>query len=248
MKILLLDIETAPNTAYVWGLFRENIPLARLVETGYVLCWAAKWLNEDTTYTMDLGRCTTHRMLKEIHKLLNEADAVVHYNGTRFDIPTLNKEFLLNGFKPPAPYKQIDLLRTARNQFKFTSNKLDHVAEQLGLGNKVRHRGFELWIDCMNNVPEAWNEMVEYNIGDVTLLEKLYEKLLPWIRNHSNFSLHSDNSFVCPNCGKSHYTKRGFYYTHNCKYQRYRCSSCGTWFRATKNVGRPAGEKFVFAG
>jgi len=26
MKILILDIETAPNTAYIWGMFKENIP------------------------------------------------------------------------------------------------------------------------------------------------------------------------------------------------------------------------------
>src|SRR5450759_3734245 len=95
LRILCLDIETAPNTAFVWGLFKENIPLARLVETGYVLCWAAKWYGDSKIYHMNLGECTPRNMLKEIHKLLGEADAVVHYNGKNFDIPTLNKEFLL---------------------------------------------------------------------------------------------------------------------------------------------------------
>ncbi len=33
-------------------------------------------------------------MLKSIHSLMDEADAIVHYNGNRFDIPMLNKEFL----------------------------------------------------------------------------------------------------------------------------------------------------------
>ena len=37
MKILLLDTETSPNTAFVWGLFNENIPLARLIDTSEVL-------------------------------------------------------------------------------------------------------------------------------------------------------------------------------------------------------------------
>ena len=44
-------------------------------------------------------------MIKGIHKLLDECDAVIHYNGSKFDIPTLNKEFLLHGLHPPAPYK-----------------------------------------------------------------------------------------------------------------------------------------------
>lgn len=76
-------------------------------------------------------------MLKQIHALLNEADAVVHYNGAKFDIPTLNKEFILHGLPPPAPYKQIDLLRTARSQFKFPSNKLDYIAQALDLGKRL---------------------------------------------------------------------------------------------------------------
>ena len=95
-------------------------------------------------------------MLREIHKMLDKADAVCHYNGTRFDIPTLNKEFLLHNMLRPAPYKEIDLLKVARNQFKFTSNKLDYVVNALGLGGKVKHRGHDLWLGCMNNDLECW--------------------------------------------------------------------------------------------
>ncbi|NIV35232.1 MAG: hypothetical protein GWN58_38990, partial [Anaerolineae bacterium] len=48
-------------------------------------------------------------MLEGAWELLDEADAVVHYNGKKFDIPTLNREFVKYGFTPPSPYKQIDL-------------------------------------------------------------------------------------------------------------------------------------------
>ena len=101
MKILLLDIETAPSLAYIWGLFKENIPLQRLVNSGYVLCWSAKWLGEEEIYFDSLYNSTPRRMLKKIHKLLEETDVVIHYNGQSFDIPTLNKEFLLYGMPPP---------------------------------------------------------------------------------------------------------------------------------------------------
>ena len=186
-------------------------------------------------------------MLKQIHDLLNEADAVVHYNGTKFDIPTLNKEFLLYGMEPPAPYKQIDLLRVARNTFKFPSNKLDYVAQALKLGAKTKHTGHELWIKCMNYDKEAWKMMEEYNKQDVLLLEKVYNKLKPWIKGHANHSIHSDNGLICPNCGSTHWHKRGLYYTSTCTYQRYKCNGCNSWFRGTKNIGKKAGEKFVFA-
>ncbi len=43
MKILLLDIETSPNLAYVWGLFKQNVAINQIKESGSVLCWAAKW-------------------------------------------------------------------------------------------------------------------------------------------------------------------------------------------------------------
>ena len=107
MKILLLDIETAPNTAHVWGLWQQNVSLNQLMESGYVLCWSAKWLGKDWIYFDSIQNKSTKSMLKGIYKLLDEADAVVHYNGKKFDIPTLNGEFLKCGFKPPSPYKQI---------------------------------------------------------------------------------------------------------------------------------------------
>ena len=185
---------------------------------------------------MNVYESTPKQMLKGIHKLLNEADAVVHYNGTKFDIPTLNKEFVKHGMLPPSPYKQIDLIRTARSQFRFASNKLDYIAQFLGLGAKTRHRGHELWIDCMNNVPEAWEEMKEYNVNDVVLLEAVYDVLKPWVRNHPNQNLFSDGVHVCPNCGGSHLQKRGTSYTISGKYQRYVCKDCGTWSRNTKKI------------
>ena len=247
MKILLLDIETAPNTAHVWGLFKQNIALNQIQESSYILCWSAKWLGSHDTLFYSIQSASPQWMLLEIWDLLDQADAVVHYNGTKFDIPTLNKEFLLYGFKPPSPYKQIDLLRVARNQFKFPSNKLDYVANALGLGKKTKHIGHELWVKCMENDPEAWKMIEEYNKNDVTLLEKVYGKLLPWIKNHANHSLHSDAPEVCPNCGGTHYQKRGFYYTLNSKYQRYKCQNCGTWFRTTKCIPKEKGDKFVYA-
>ena len=44
MKILLLDIETAPNLAHVWGLWNQNVGITQIVTAGYTLCWSAKWL------------------------------------------------------------------------------------------------------------------------------------------------------------------------------------------------------------
>lgn len=233
MKILLPDIETAPNVAYVWGLFKENIPIQRLVNSGYVLCWAAKWLEEEDIFFSSRQGGNHYDMLKGIHSLLDEADVVVHYNGTKFDIPTLNKEFILHDMKPPSPYRQIDLLGVARRQFRFTSNKLEYVAEYLGLTKKVQHKGFNLWIQCMEDNPDAWKEMEEYNVGDVKTLEDLYYKLRPWIKNHPNRTLYTGGD--CPVCGSSHVQSRGVHITQAAMYQRFHCQGCGAWLRGIKN-------------
>lgn len=245
MKILLLDIETAPNLVTVWGLWNQNVSINQIMDAGYVLCWAAKWLDDTDVMYSSIFHHKPKQMLKYIHSLLDEADAVIHYNGSKFDIPTLNKEFILHGLPPPAPYKQIDLLKTARSQFKFPSNKLDYIAQALDLGRKLKHRGHELWIACMNKDPEAWMEMEEYNIQDVLLLEKVYKTLLPWIKHHPNVGLYNkDTALVCPHCGTAKYQKRGFTYTSSYKYQRYQCKNCKAWFRDTNNIGYKPKERF----
>jgi uncharacterized protein YprB with RNaseH-like and TPR domain/predicted RNA-binding Zn-ribbon protein involved in translation (DUF1610 family) len=241
MKILFLDIETAPNIAHVWGLWQQNVGLPQLIDSSYVMCFAAKWLNDDKIIFSSVEHTHPKRMLLKIWDLLEEADAVVHYNGTKFDIPTLNKEFLLHDLTPPAPYKQIDLLRVARSQFKFPSNKLDYVSNALGLGKKTKHIGHELWIQCMANNPEAWKMMEEYNIQDVILLEKVYGKLKPWIKNHPNQNLFSNGEHVCPNCGGKHLHKRGTSHTIAGQYQRYKCTACGTWSRDVKKINGTLG-------
>lgn len=237
MKVLLLDIETAPNVAYVWGLFKENIPLARLVDSGYVLCWAAKWLGSDEVLFDSIYKSKPKQMLKRIHRLLDEADAVIHYYGKRFDIPTLNKEFLLYRMAPPSPYRQIDLFDTAKGRFKFASNKLDYIAQQLGVGKKHAHEGFELWVQCMNKDAAAWATMEKYNKQDVVLLEGVYNVFLPWIRNHPNVGVYaSTDGPQCPACGSEQLHKRGFAFTATGRYQRYVCGGCGHWSRNRTGV------------
>jgi len=234
MKILLLDIETSPNTAHVWGLWQQNVSINQLQESSYVMCWSAKWLGDREIFFESVYKTKPEKMLKQIHKLLDDADAVIHYNGTKFDIPTLNKEFLLHGLPPPSPYKQIDLLRSVRSAFRFPSNKLDYVAQRLGLGSKTHHEGHGLWVRCMNNDPKAWKIMETYNKQDVVLLEKVYNAILPWIKNHLNYNLFSKGTHVCPNCGSKKLHARGTARTISGTYQRYQCTDCGTWSRSTK--------------
>jgi len=236
MKILHTDIETYPNKAYVWGLWKQNIAINQIVEAGYTACWAAKWHGSDEIFFDAEWR--NKNFIKEIHTLLDEADVVVHYNGKKFDIPMLNREFITHDLPPPAPYKEIDLLQVAR-KFRFPSKKLDYVAQELNIGQKVQHAGMPLWTGCMAGDKDSQKIMEVYNLEDVELLERLYEKLLPWITQHPNHGLFTDGSdHVCPNCGSHNIVKRGYRDTRVGRYQRYRCNGCGAWSSDGKRIGK----------
>lgn len=234
MRVLVLDIETRPSLAYVWSLWDENVPLQRLVETGSVVCFAAKWLDEKRVHFHSDFHDGHEAMVRAAWELIDEADAVVHYNGTAFDIKHLNREFALLGLDPPTAHRDIDLLSVVRRRFKFVSSKLQHVAEQFGLGSKVEHSGFDLWVRCMADDPKAWRIMRRYNVGDVRLTEALYRRLLPWIKHHPNRGVFDGIDHVCPSCGSADLMRRGHAHTPTAAYVRYQCKACGSYSRADK--------------
>lgn len=219
----------------MWGLFNQNISINQIIGNSEVLCWAAKWLGEEDTYYSSIHMTSKRRMLREMYKMLEEADAVVTYNGKSFDLKILNKEFALQGWARPSPYKNIDMLQVVRSQFRFTSNKLGYIGPMFGLGGKTKHPGYELWLDCMNprstNYHESWATMEEYNIQDVHLLEKLYIRLKGWVPNHPSHSA-LQNDHVCPNCGGDKLQRRGTSITSTLSYQRWQCKDCGSWSRS----------------
>jgi hypothetical protein len=217
--------------AYVWGLFDQDIAHEQVEETSYILCWAAKWYGNGPIEFCSVYQTSRRRMLRRIHTLLDEAEVVIHFNGLKFDIPTLNKEFIKHGMAPPSPYKQVDLYRVVKGMFRFESNKMTAITKQLELGTKLKHQGFELWVGCMKGVQAAWGVMERYNKRDVRIMERLYTKLLPWIPNHPHQGL--DKSDACPRCGvPGRMQRRGTSIARTLHYQRYQCQACGGWSRS----------------
>lgn len=247
-EILYIDIETSPNVAHVWGLFKQNVGLNQLLEVTEMISFGAKWRGEDHIGFFSLHEDSKRGMVEAAHRFLDQADMVVHFNGRTFDVPHLNREFLLAGLKPPSPYKQVDLLAAVKKQFRFASNKLAHVSTQLGLAGKVQHEGHELWIKCMAGDPDAWARMEEYNKQDVQLLEEMHDILLPWLPGYPNVALYdpeNDGELRCPGCASSCLQKRGFAYTAVSKFQQYRCNDCGKWFRDGRRIGKAEGRNIA---
>lgn len=246
MRILLLDIETAPNLVYSWGLFNQNLSIENVVRASHVLCWGAKWLDEPKKLFDSCQDGNRERMIRGVHALMGEADAIVHYNGNAFDIPKLNQEIQLFGLTPPSPSKQIDMYRVVKKKFDLPSSKMEFVARYFGYGHKVKHPGFSLWIGCMNGDPKSWKLMKKYNLGDIDLLEQVYLGLRPWIDNHPNYSLYEgDGPLSCPNCGSKNVQRRGTEKSKTRTYARFQCRDCGKWSRAARCVPSLPGSSLL---
>jgi hypothetical protein len=235
MKILAIDIETSPNLADVWGLWNQNISLSQLRESSRTMCFGAKFIGERKSFFFSEFHNGYSDMVAAAHDLMSTADVLVHWNGKKFDVPTLNKEILLEDLAPPAPFKELDLMLECRKHFRFPSNKLDYVANILGLGSKVKHEGHILWQKCLTGDKDAWRKMKTYNMQDVYLLEGIYNKTLPWL-NHPHRGLYAGIETSCPNCPSADSRREGYAYLETGKYQRYQCLGCGKWFRGTKRV------------
>lgn len=242
VKKLVIDIETSPNLAYVWGLWDQRVGLNQIEETGSVICFAAKWHGSKKVMFHSDFHDGHDEMVRQAHELVSSADALIHYNGKAFDVKHLQREFLLADLGPASPHVDVDLLTAVRRKFKFASNKLDHVSDQLGLGRKTQHTGFELWRGCIANDEKAWALMKRYNRQDVVLTERLYDRLLPWLDSHPNAALFDGKPEACPRCGGSGSMRaEGFRTTRTMTYRRYRCSACGAWSRGrvSEPVARP---------
>lgn len=235
-KILCFDLENTALLSYHWGRWGQNIRPVQTVEESRVLCFGAKWLGGKYTFKAEYehGR---EEMLTSIRELLTEADYVVSWNGKRHDSKKIRTEFVLEGMEPPAEWNELDLMAVAKRQFAFSSNSLDHVSQQLGVGSKVKHEGFfEIIPKVQAGDEKARRAFARYQKQDVLLLEKLYSRLEPWIpaNVHPNHAIGTLGD-VCTRCTSTNLERRGFKYTATGVYQQYRCEN-GHWVRGSRRL------------
>ncbi len=245
-KILSLDIETQRGVVESFDLWPKFIGIDRVVKPTRILCFAAKWHDEDevmfnAAWTDD-DETSYRDMIVAAWDLLDNADFLVTWNGDRFDLQWFQAEFLRLGLGAPSPYRSIDLFKVAKKHFSrgMMSLKLDWSARQLLGDRKTPHGGADLWHDIRYGDAKAklaaQQTMMDYNIHDVELTDRLFEKFLPWIGE--NFALYdsdgADGEVRCTKCASSSVQKRGFFPTKAFMYQRYRCNDCGSWSKGKK--------------
>ena len=237
-RIVSFDIETSPNLGYTWGKYEQTV--IDFKQGWRILSFSMKVLGQKRVRTFALPDYPNYRrdklndeaLVRDLWKMMNEADIIVAHNGDNFDVKKANARFIVYQLDPPAPYKTVDTLKIARRVAAFNSNKLDDLAAVLKIGRKLPTTGKDLWLGCMMGDMKSWRMMKRYNAHDVVLLEKVYLRLRPWAPAHPNVNLITGEPRNCKVCSSLRLIKFGtmksFSRTRTLEKQRYRCLDCGT--------------------
>ena len=227
MKRLFFDIETSPNIGLFWECgYKLNIPHDNIVKERAIICIAWKWSGENKVHNEEWTMEQDDKaMLGLFAEVMNEADEIVGQNGDKFDIPWLRTRCLFHRIPMLPAYTTIDTLKIARYQFRFNSNRLDYLGQFLGEGKKIK-TDFDLWkAVLLDNDRKALAKMVRYCRQDVRLLEKVWDRMNPYVKARSH-----DGRGLCPECGSDNVTINKTRLT-AMKHKRlcYQCQDCGKY-------------------
>lgn len=241
-RILVWDCETAPALSYTFGRWKQNIGQDNVVkEGGWIICASYKWLGENETHILfdrsDISKGQDDTVVAKLWELYQEADAVVAHNGLQFDHKVLQARCLINRFSPLPSVKLLDTLVMAKKHFRLPSNRLDSIADTLGIGRKRSTGGIKLWIDVLNGDSTALADMLDYCKKDTELLEEVYYRLRSFglASNFNSSHYHDDDVPRCPVCGgiDVHETGRTVY-TDVSEFTEMRCLDCDSIHRTRK--------------
>lgn len=244
LKILLLDFETSPAKGYFFGSIWET-DIVKVIEYEQILSVSWKWYGEKKVHVLGQddfkdykpGKLNDKLLVEKFAKELEKADYVVAHNGISFDFKVFNTRLLHYRIKPMPDYKVFDTKVLARGKFHFPSNKLNDIADFLGIGEKTKHPGISMWLGCEQGIQKDWNIMKKYDKQDTILLDKIFKILLPYVKLPVLFNKLDETFAYCKICGSSHLQRRGEEITvSGVRKPRYQCQDCGKWGYVNKKT------------
>jgi uncharacterized protein YprB with RNaseH-like and TPR domain len=231
VKLLTFDIETTDLNA----------------NRGHMLSAAARWYGEKTFHVFRIDdnpkygttpksffddRC----ILKGLVPLLEEADAVVAFYGTGFDVPYVTTRCIIGGLPAPVPFTLIDPYYIAKSYLKLDRNGMGAIAGSLNLVEQKSHVPWSKWQLAKFGHKASLDEIVKYNKQDIAVLEEVYTELAPLFKRHPHLGpiVSGQAANLCPVCAstrtKSHDSRR----TRTFEVFRRRCLECGHAFETNR--------------
>lgn len=241
-KVLFLGLEVAPSITLAFSYFKHFSKADHILQSPYILTAAWNWLHdtERKVYktalphyvgTWEQDATDDSQLTADLWDLLDQADIIVAHNAP-FDVGWMNQQFAKHDMPEPSPYRVVCTCKGLKKHFSLPSNSLDHSTLYFELERKRSHTGIDLWERCMEGDVAAFEEMLEYNVGDIPTLRQLYLKTRRFITNHPNVALyfgHNDSTMRCNICGSSELEQLTgkFATTSLSAFASYRCGNCG---------------------
>lgn len=236
-RILTIDIERLPGTAYLWEPKTKYVSPRNFIEWPRMVCFAARWYGQKRVI-FEAEWKDREKMIAKAWELYNEADAVVTFNGKRFDNKHLKSDWLMAEMPPPTPWKDIDLFQHAK-QFGFESKSLDSLTRRLGRPGKETFYDLQGTLAAVAGDKAEQKKLKEYNVGDIELTEWLYDRLTGWISVHPHIG--QSDKLSCNQCGSKDLKDLGRNYSAvMLEYRMYRCNVCEGLIRSNWTVARKA--------
>lgn len=234
---LFFDIETSPNIGLFWEAgYKKNITTDNIIRERAIICICYKWEDEKEVYALQWdSKQNDKRMLQQFIEVANTANELVGHNGDKFDLAWIRTRCLFHGIDMFPTYQTIDTLKVARSKFRFQSNRLNYIAEFLGLGGKIKTE-FNLWKDILLNKDKvAMEKMIKYCKKDVSLLEEVYKLLGNHIAPKTHYGVvFGYDRGTCPECGSEDLIKNNRVVTATGLTRiQYKCKTCNKFHSKT---------------
>lgn len=241
-KILILDVERLPGITkqYWWdrGDLKQRYIHYETVERSprtTIVC--AKWYDQaDVIELCEWDPGGRKRFLKNVHKLMSQADIIVGHNLDNADVPWLAGDLFIEANLPPLPpFKTVDTLKVLRRQFKSGApfKSLDAFCRIVGIDAKTdRYDREAMERAVFQKSAEDRARLVAYCVGDVLASQALYDFLRPYISNHpALFVDGKDKMTVCHRCGHDTEPIPRRFVANVLTYSMRRCTECGGYSR-----------------
>lgn len=172
---------------------------------GTMLSWCIKEKDGDIKYSLitkdEIFReeNVDYRLVKEFINIVKDYKIIVGYNSTNFDLPFLRAKALRYGLEFPgfsikeksngtfensSDMYHFDLYYTVKSKLRISRKSLDNACDYLKIVGKTPINK-DTWRKAKYGNKDALLEVLDHNMGDVVILEKLHDKLefsRKWIR------------------------------------------------------------------
>jgi hypothetical protein len=237
-RILILDVERLDGiTLQHWwdrgDLKNRYVHYETVIRQPRTTIVCAKWYDSvDVIRLAEWDKGGRKRFLREVHRLMQQADIIVGHNVDNADIPWLKGDLHIEGGLPPLPpFKTVDTLKVLRNVFKSGApfKSLDAFCQIVGIPAKTDRYDREAMERAVTEKSaEDRQRLTDYCAGDVIATQGLYDWCRPHIKNHpALFVDGKDKLTVCNRCGHNTEPIAKRYVANVLTYSMRKCVSCG---------------------